>query len=156
MQIEKNAVAGTLESSDALVTVEPAEQGIELEISSSVMNQYGRQIRQTVLVARELRKVIGHDPKKIFIEMARGKEKKPERKPERKQTLLACYETFWDEAGALYETLMQTDNQRLRQDKIYLYYTQMGRCMYSGERIDLEELLRSESLYDIEIGRAHV
>ena len=39
MQIEKNAVAGTLESSDALVTVEPAEQGIELEISSSVMNQ---------------------------------------------------------------------------------------------------------------------
>ena len=49
MQIEKNAVAGTLESSDALVTVEPAQQGIELEISSSVMNQYGRQIRQTVL-----------------------------------------------------------------------------------------------------------
>ena len=49
MQIEKNAVAGTLESSDAMVTVEPAEQGIELEISSSVMNQYGRQIRQTVL-----------------------------------------------------------------------------------------------------------
>lgn len=109
-----------------------------------------RQIRQTVLVARELRKVIGHDPDKIFIEMARGKEKKPERKPERKQTLLACYETFRDEAGALYDTLQQTDNQRLRQDKIYLYYTQMGRCMYSGERIDLEELLRSESLYDID------
>ena len=49
MQIEKNAVAGTLESSDALVTVEPAEQGIELEISSSVMNQYGRQIRERIL-----------------------------------------------------------------------------------------------------------
>ena len=55
MQIEKNAVAGTLESSDALVTVEPAQQGIELEISSSVMNQYGLAnlppvlIHQTVL-----------------------------------------------------------------------------------------------------------
>lgn len=49
MQIEKNAVAGTLESSDALVTVEPGEAGVELEISSSVMNQYGRQIRATVL-----------------------------------------------------------------------------------------------------------
>jgi len=47
MQIEKNAVAGTLESSDAMVTVEPAEQGIELEISSSVMN------RQTVLETLE-------------------------------------------------------------------------------------------------------
>ena len=49
MQIEKNAVAGTLESSDAMVTVEPGANGIELEISSSVMNQYGRQIRATVL-----------------------------------------------------------------------------------------------------------
>lgn len=47
MKIEKQAVAGTLESSDALVTVEPGE-GIKLEITSSVMNQYGRQIRDTV------------------------------------------------------------------------------------------------------------
>ncbi len=118
----------------------------ELYVSPSVK----RQIRQTVLIARELRKAIGHDPQKIFVEMARGGEKKPERKPERKQTLLACYETFRDEAGALYDALLQTDNQRLRQDKLYLYYTQMGRCMYSGEPIDLEELLRSESLYDID------
>ena len=49
MQIEKNAVAGTLESSDAMVTVEPGTNGIELDISSSVMNQYGRQIKATVL-----------------------------------------------------------------------------------------------------------
>ena len=47
--IVKRAVAGTLESSDALVTVEPGEGGVELELSSSVMNQYGRQIRATVL-----------------------------------------------------------------------------------------------------------
>lgn len=63
---------------------------------------------------------------------------------------MACYETFRDEAGALYDALQQTDNQRLRQDKLYLYYTQIGRCMYSGERIDLEELLRCEHLYDID------
>ena len=49
MIIEKSAVAGTLESSDAQVTVEPSEGGIQLEISSSVMNQYGRQIKATVL-----------------------------------------------------------------------------------------------------------
>ena len=53
MIIEKNAVAGTLESSDAQVTVEPAESGIELDITSSVMNQYGRQIRATVLETLE-------------------------------------------------------------------------------------------------------
>ena len=49
MIIEKNAVAGTLESSDAMVTIGPGENGIELEITSSVMNQYGRQIKATVL-----------------------------------------------------------------------------------------------------------
>ena len=48
MEIKKPAMAGTLESSDAMVTVEPGE-GLELELSSSVMNQYGRQIKATVL-----------------------------------------------------------------------------------------------------------
>ena len=49
MEIKKPAVAGTLESSDLMVTVEPGSNGIELAISSSVMNQYGRQIKNTVL-----------------------------------------------------------------------------------------------------------
>ncbi len=52
MEILKTAVAGTLESSDAMVTVEPGE-GIQLELSSSVMNQYGRQIKATVLETLE-------------------------------------------------------------------------------------------------------
>lgn len=52
MEILKSAVAGTLESSDAMVTVEPGE-GITLELSSSVMNQYGRQIKATVLETLE-------------------------------------------------------------------------------------------------------
>ena len=41
MEILKSAAAGTLESSDCMVTVEPGE-GITLDLSSSVMNQYGR------------------------------------------------------------------------------------------------------------------
>ncbi len=49
MEILKPAAAGTLESSDAQVTVEPGDGKIELSLSSSVMNQYGRQIRDTVL-----------------------------------------------------------------------------------------------------------
>jgi len=52
MEILKSAVAGTLESSDAMVTVEPGE-GIALTLSSSVMNQYGRQIKATVLETLE-------------------------------------------------------------------------------------------------------
>lgn len=52
MEILKSAAAGTLESSDCLVTVEPGE-GIALDLSSSVMNQYGRQIKATVLETLE-------------------------------------------------------------------------------------------------------
>ena len=53
MEILKPAIAGTLESSDAQVTVEPGENGIELSLTSSVMNQYGRQIKATVLETLE-------------------------------------------------------------------------------------------------------
>lgn len=49
MTVQRPAMAGTLESSDAQVTVEPGTGAIELSISSSVLNQYGRQIKQTVL-----------------------------------------------------------------------------------------------------------
>lgn len=52
MEIKKPAVAGTLESSDTQVLVEPGEE-LQLNISSSVMNQYGRQIRATVLETLE-------------------------------------------------------------------------------------------------------
>ena len=53
MEILKPATAGTLESSDAQITVEPARGGISLELHSSVMNQYGRQIKATVLETLE-------------------------------------------------------------------------------------------------------
>lgn len=57
MDITKEAIAGTLESSDAQVTVEPYESGLELSIESSVMNQYGRQIKATVLETLNLLEV---------------------------------------------------------------------------------------------------
>ena len=49
MEIKKAAMAGTLESSDAQVTVEPGAQGSELSIESSVIHQFGRQIKAAVM-----------------------------------------------------------------------------------------------------------
>ncbi|MCI9534087.1 MAG: citrate lyase acyl carrier protein [Lachnospiraceae bacterium] len=49
MEIKKAAMAGTLESSDAQVTVEPGDGQIELSIESSVIHQFGKQIRAVVL-----------------------------------------------------------------------------------------------------------
>ena len=53
MEILNPAMAGTLESSDAQVMVEPGEGGIELTLESSVLNQYSRQIKATVLETLE-------------------------------------------------------------------------------------------------------
>ncbi|HOA89187.1 citrate lyase acyl carrier protein [Propioniciclava tarda] len=47
MRIEVDAVAGTLESSDALVRVSPAEE-LRIEVTSTVEAQFGAEIRRTV------------------------------------------------------------------------------------------------------------
>ena len=50
MQLKVPAQAGTLESSDALILVEPvaAGSGRQIELESNVMRQYGSRIRQQV------------------------------------------------------------------------------------------------------------
>ncbi|MBQ4581514.1 MAG: citrate lyase acyl carrier protein [Clostridia bacterium] len=47
-KIIRRATAGTLESSDVFVTMEPHEGGLEIEIDSVVKNQYGDAIRAAV------------------------------------------------------------------------------------------------------------
>lgn len=55
MKIKQPAVAGTLESSDCMVTVEPAEKGrgIDFELESVVIHQFGESIRHTVFETLE-------------------------------------------------------------------------------------------------------
>lgn len=50
MKIDKVAKAGSLESNDILVMVMPSgNKGIELELESIVMKQFGNQIRKVIL-----------------------------------------------------------------------------------------------------------
>ncbi len=48
MEIRKPAMAGTLESSDCQVTVEEGNGRIDFSLESSVIHQYGNQIRKVV------------------------------------------------------------------------------------------------------------
>jgi citrate lyase subunit gamma (acyl carrier protein) len=49
MKLIKNSIAGTLESSDIQIIVEPTEEGcVEIELNSSVEKQFGRQIRKVI------------------------------------------------------------------------------------------------------------
>ena len=49
MEIKKPAMAGTLESSDCMVTLEPNQEGINFSLESSVIHQFGDQIRKVAL-----------------------------------------------------------------------------------------------------------
>lgn len=48
MDIKQTAVAGSLESSDIMVAVSPATNGIQIDLESSVEKQFGRRIRQVI------------------------------------------------------------------------------------------------------------
>ncbi len=48
MRIIKQAVAGTLESSDLLVKVEPNDSVLDIVVRSEVIKQFGKQIRRVV------------------------------------------------------------------------------------------------------------
>ena len=48
-KIIKKVSAGTMESSDVYVELEPAEGGIQFQLESVVLNQFGEEIRATIL-----------------------------------------------------------------------------------------------------------
>ena len=48
MEITKCAAAGTMESSDVYVEIEPRETGLEVELQSVVQAQFGQAIEETV------------------------------------------------------------------------------------------------------------
>ncbi|MDR1932285.1 MAG: citrate lyase acyl carrier protein [Spirochaetales bacterium] len=48
MDILKTGVAGTLESSDIMITVEPWTQGVSIDVQSIVEKQFGREIRLAI------------------------------------------------------------------------------------------------------------
>lgn len=56
MILKTVGIAGTMESSDAMITVEPREKdGIVIDLTSSVKRQFGKQILNTVTkTAKEL------------------------------------------------------------------------------------------------------
>ena len=48
MRIEKAALAGTMESNDVMITLEPGGGGIEIDLSSVVEKQFGNEIRKVI------------------------------------------------------------------------------------------------------------
>ncbi len=110
-----------------------------------------RTVWQTLRIVQEITHIMGGAPKKIFVEMARGSDGSKQ-KVSRKKQLSDLYQKMGEEGAEWCEKLDQYEDSRLRQDKLYLYFTQMGRCMYTGEPIDLHALLNDagNQIYDID------
>lgn len=119
----------------------------ELYVSPSVK----RAIWQTLKLIDEITSITEHEPQKIFIEMARGSDGSG-RTQSRKNQLLELYKKIKEEReliDGLTASLENTEEGQLRSKKLYLYYTQLGKCMYSGESISIDQLF-NKNLYDID------
>lgn len=111
-----------------------------------------RMIWQTILIIREIQKIMGCPPQKIFVEMARSEEEikgEDGRKDSREKELLELYKSIKEERSWDEEIKEAGGSGKLRSKKLYLYYKQMGRDMYTGLPIDLAELF-DDNKYDID------
>lgn len=109
-----------------------------------------RMVWQTLQIIKELEKVLGALPEKVFVEMTRKEEKKKGRTISRKQKFLELYKNIKKEENDWTKEIERADTDgRLKSKKMYLYFTQMGRCMYTGETIDINQLF-DDNLYDID------
>lgn len=116
----------------------------ELYVSPAVR----RGIWQSLCMADEYIKAVGREPDKIFVEVTREEGKK-EKIPPRKKQLLEKYkevEGFSDIENQLRDE--KITDLALRQERLFLYFRQLGKCMYSGEQIDLSAL--NTDTYDVD------
>lgn len=119
-----------------------------------ISNTVKRAIIRTMDVVSDVVKANGCAPAKIFIEMARGgkAEDKGKRTKSRYQQLKELYSQcdleYAREMEAQLESLGEDRDNRLQGEKLFLYFLQLGRSMYSNAVIDLARL--SDKSYDID------
>lgn len=109
-----------------------------------------RMVWQTISILNELEEVLGKAPERIFVEMAREEGEKNKRTISRKQKLIDLYKAIGKEGKEWCKEVEGMEETAFKNRKLYLYYLQMGRCMYTGQTIDLHTLLTSNTMYDID------
>ncbi|MBF0714024.1 type II CRISPR RNA-guided endonuclease Cas9 [Gemella sp. GH3] len=107
-----------------------------------------RSIWQSLKILDELTREIGSNPKKIFIETTRKNILDKNVPASRKKKLEKSYKNINVSEYIDRSKFENLDNESLRQKKYYLYYQQLGRCMYTGNKIDIDRL--NTDAYDID------
>lgn len=111
-----------------------------------------RPVKRAVKMMTEYAKIMGRDPERIFIEMAReltDPDKKGKRTASRRSAIQEFFSKFPpEETAQLRMQLEKKSDEELRGEKLYLYFIQLGRCMYSGQKIDIEDI--GSTVYDVD------
>ena len=106
-------------------------------------------ILQSIKIVDELVKVMGHAPESIVIEMARENQTTARGKKNSQQRYKRIEDSLKILASGLDSNILKenpTDNNQLQNDRLFLYYLQNGKDMYTGEALDINQL----SSYDID------
>lgn len=108
-----------------------------------------RSVRQTFKVIDELKNTLNIDHfDRIFVEATRAPGEAGKMVKSRKKQLQEAYDAAKDLVDQeLRDDLEKQTDDQLRREKVYLYFMQLGRSVYSGEKIDLNELDKN---YDID------
>lgn len=115
-----------------------------------------RSVRQTFKVIDELKNTLNIDHfDRIFVEATRAPGEAGKMVKSRKKQLQEAYDAakdlvdqeLRDDLQKLRDDLEKQTDDQLRRKKVYLYFMQLGRSVYSGEKIDLNELDKN---YDID------
>lgn len=109
-----------------------------------------RMLWQTIKIMNELTELLGRTPDRVFVEMPREEEQKKERKASRKKRISDLYAALGKEGKEWRAEVDARSESDFKIKKLYLYYMQMGRCMYTGKPIDLDRLLKDNTAYDID------
>ena len=106
-----------------------------------VSNAVKRPIYRTLDVIKDIQSVCKTEPKKIYVEMARGQEEEKSRKKSRKDQILELYKAMdKEEVRELSKQLEGFNERELKSEVLFLYFMQLGKSMYSGKPIDIEKL----------------
>lgn len=114
-----------------------------------VSNSVKRPIYRTMSIMKDIQKACKGEPKKIFVEMARGNGEKGKRTKTRKTQILEYYKLLdKEEVRELSGQLEGKSDNELQSEKLFLYFMQLGKCAYTGQRIDIDQL--KTNMYNVD------
>lgn len=106
-------------------------------LATSPANKRG--IYQALKIVDEIVKYIGYEPESIAIEMARNEDKK-ERKDNKKKYIENLYKKSKDEIENYNKLQKELNQEEINSQKMFLYFIQEGKCLYSGKPLNIEDL----------------